>query len=88
MTYRQWIWGVSNGVLVLAFSGFVWVSLGLGVGFHPAARRVGLASMFPALAIVNLTLFVVLVLAGIRLRRKASGFTFPIYGMVMRTRVG
>ena len=76
MTYRQWIWRVSNGVLDLAFSGFVWVSLGLGVGFHPAARRVGLASMFPALAILNLTLFVVLVLAGIRLRRKASGFTF------------
>ncbi len=74
MTERQWIWGLSNGVLVLALSGFVWVSLGLGVGFHPAATAVGLASLFPLLAVANLAVFVLLLKAGIRLRRKADGF--------------
>ena len=76
MTEREWIWGLSNGVLVLALSGFVWVSVGLGVGFFPAVATLGLTSLFPPLAIVNLVLFVLLVLAGIRLRRKASGYRF------------
>jgi len=76
MTERQWIWGLSNGVLVLALSGFVWVSVGLGVGFFPAVATRGLTSLFPPLAIVNLVLFVLLVVAGIRLRRKAGGYRF------------
>ena len=76
MTYRQWIWGLSNGVFVLALTGLAWASLGLGVGFHPAATTVGLTSLFPLLAVLNLTLFVLLVRAGIRLRRKAGGFRF------------
>ena len=76
LTERQWIWGLSNGVLVLALSGFVWVSVGLGVGFFPAVATLGLASLFPPLAIVNLLLFALLVAAGIRLRRKAGGYRF------------
>jgi hypothetical protein len=76
MTERQWIWGLSNGVLVLALSGFVWVSLGLGVGFHPAATPAGLASLFAPLAVLNLSLFALLLRAGIRLRRQAGGFRF------------
>jgi hypothetical protein len=63
-------------VLVLSLSGFVWVSVGLGVGFFPAVATLGLTSLFPPLAILNLVLFVLLVMAGIRLRRKARGYRF------------
>jgi hypothetical protein len=76
MTERQGLWGLSNGAFALALSGFVWVSLGLGVGFFPAVATRGLSYVFPPLAIVNLVLFVVLVLAGVRLRRRAGGFRF------------
>jgi hypothetical protein len=75
MTERQWIWGLSNGVLVLALSGFVWASLGLGVGFRPAVAQVGLDVLFPPLAVLNLTVFVVLLGSGIRKRRRAWGIS-------------
>jgi hypothetical protein len=74
MTERQWTWGLSNGVLVLALSGFVWASLGLGVGFRPAAATWDLDALFPPLAILNMTMFAVLLWSGVRLRRKARGF--------------
>jgi hypothetical protein len=74
MIERQWIWGLSNGVLVLALGGFVWASLGLGVGFRGAVATVDFDVLFPPLAVLNLAIFVVLLWSGIRLRRKAGGF--------------
>jgi hypothetical protein len=73
MTYRQSIWGYSNGIVVFALSAFFWLSLGLGMGVRlvaPARSR----TLVPILAVVNLAVFLGLLVSAIHLRRKARGF--------------
>jgi hypothetical protein len=74
MTYRQVVWGLSNGVFVLTLGGFFWASLGLGLGLRLLGPGSGSTFAFPLLAIVNPVVVVGLLIAGVRLRRRATGF--------------
>jgi hypothetical protein len=74
MTYRQSVWGLSNGITVLAVSGLFWLSLGLGLGVRLVVSAENRAWLFPILALVNPALFIVLLVVAFRLRRKAKGF--------------
>jgi len=65
MSYRQFIWGLSNGVVALAISGAFW--------FGMAAWPAGL-SVFLALMALIVTCFTAIFVAAVRLRRKSEGF--------------
>jgi len=73
VTYRQSIWGYSNGILVFALATYFWLSLGLGLGLRLVASR-GTRAFVPLLAVVNLVVFLALVVSAVRLRRRARGF--------------
>ena len=62
MTYRWFIWGLSNGVFVLAFAGGFWFGLAASV-ITPS----------PLLALITVAQILIL-WGGLRLRRKAAGF--------------
>jgi hypothetical protein len=63
MSYRQFIWGLSNGILVLALAGAFWFRIA-----DPTAPVV------PTVLLIAGA--VAIVAASLRLRRKASGFKF------------
>lgn len=65
MNYRQFIWGLSNGVMALAISGAFW----FGMAAWPAKL-----SVFLALLLLIGTCFTVIIAASVRLRRKSEGF--------------
>jgi hypothetical protein len=65
MSYRQFIWGLSSGVIVLAISGAFWCGL--------AAWTAGL-SIFLVSIVLIVACFAAIILAAVRLRRKAQGF--------------
>ena len=65
MSYRQFIWGLSNGVVALAISGAFW--------FGMAAWPTGLP-IFIALVVLIATCFAAIIAASIRLRGKSQGF--------------
>src|SRR5947208_1473047 len=62
MTYRWFIWGLSNGVFVLAFAGGFWFGL-----------AASLITASPLLALITVAQILIL-WGGLRLRRKAAGF--------------
>ncbi len=74
MTYRQVVWGLSNGVFVLTLGGLFWASLGLGLGLRLLGPPAGWTFLFPLLAILNPIVAVGLLIAAVRLRRRATGF--------------
>jgi uncharacterized protein DUF7010 len=76
MTYRQAIWGLSNGLVILALGGFFWLTLGLGLGLRLMAKAAAHPWLFPLLALLNPMVLVVLLVAASRVRRKAAGFRF------------
>ena len=65
MSYRQFIWGLSNGVMALAISGAFW--------FGMAAWQTG-RPLFLALMVLLVICFAAILAASIRLRRKSQGF--------------
>ena len=73
MTYRQSIWGYSNGIVVFALSAYFWLSVGLGLGVRPVAPAAS-RTLIPILAVINLAVFLGLLVTALRLRRKARGF--------------
>jgi hypothetical protein len=73
MTFRQSIWGYSNGIVVFALSAYFWLSLGLGLGVRLVAPA-GSGALVPILAIINLAVFLGLLVGAVRLRRRARGF--------------
>ena len=75
MTYRQAIWGLSNGLVILALGGFFWLTLGLGLGLRLMAKAAAHPWLFPLLALLNPMVLVLLVAAS-RVRRRAAGFRF------------
>jgi hypothetical protein len=66
LAHRQFYWGLSLGIIVLALAGFVWVAWALSAIESPVA-----AGLFGALDAV---LTGSLIWAGIRVRRRAGGF--------------
>ena len=65
MSYRQFIWGLSNGVVALAMSGAFW----FGMAAWPTKL-----SVFLALLLLNGACFTAIITAAVRLRRKSNGF--------------
>ena len=68
MTSRQFLWGLSNGVSVLAIAGTFWFGAGLG----PATWRIG-PELWTVFLAILLTSCVATLRAAARLRRR-SGF--------------
>ena len=66
MSRDQFVWGLSNGVAVLAISGAFWLGL--------AAWGIGLTALIIALAPI-LVLGGALMVGSVRLRRAATGFS-------------
>ena len=65
MSYGQFIWGLSNGVMALAISGAFW----FGMAAWPARL-----SVFIALMVLIAMCFTAMIAAFVRLRRKSGGF--------------
>jgi hypothetical protein len=65
MSYRQFIWGLSNGVVALAISGVFW----FGMAAWPSKL-----SVFLVFVVLIATSFTAIILASVRLRRKSEGF--------------
>jgi Family of unknown function (DUF7010) len=76
MTYRQAIWGLSNGMVILALSGFFWLTLGLGLGLRLMTAVIEHPLLFLLLALLNPMFLVVLLVAASHVRRQAAGFRF------------
>jgi hypothetical protein len=73
MTYRQAVWGFSNGVTVLAVSGMAWFSVALGLGLGPMLGVAGRPFTI-GLAVLMYVGVGGLLVAALRLRRRATGF--------------
>jgi hypothetical protein len=71
---RQAISGLGNGVLVLAFGGLFWTTLGLGLGVRLVVAPAEMPLLFPVLALLNPVVFALLLVAAFRVRRRAPGF--------------
>src|ERR1700722_16868770 len=63
---RQFYWGLSLGIIVLALAGFVWFGWAISVFESPVAGAL--------CGVLDVALPGCLIWAGFRVRRKASGF--------------
>ena len=68
MTERQFIWGLSNGVIVLAFAGMYWLSCGVALGPRQSSSFLA-AALLTVLAGAFFVMF-----QALHLRQKARGF--------------